>query len=40
MIAGLDLNEVESDEVERALRRYDGANDVLFVHASEKIAIE
>ncbi len=40
VIAGLTEDEVKSDEVERALRRYDGANDVLFVHANEMIAIE
>ena len=40
VIAGLTGDEVRSNSVADALRRYDGGHDVLFVHASENIAIE
>ena len=40
VIAGLTADEVTSGEAERALQCYDGANDVLFVHASEKVSID
>ena len=40
VIAGLTVNDAKSDELERALQGYDGANDVLFVHSSEAIVIE
>ena len=40
VIAGLTVDNLKSDQAEQALRCYDGANDVLFVHASERILIE
>ena len=40
VIAGLTADEVTSGEAERALQCYEGANDVLFVHASENVSIE
>ncbi len=40
VIAGMNVENTESDEFEQLLRRFDGANDVLFVHASEKVLIE
>ena len=40
LITGLKAEELNSGAAEQALRRYDGANDVLFVYASEKVAIE
>lgn len=40
LITGLKAEELNSEAAEQALRRYDGANDVLFVYASEKVAIE
>ncbi|MDE3000819.1 MAG: amino acid permease [Gemmatimonadota bacterium] len=40
VIAGMNVENTESDEIEQLLRRYDGANDVLFVHATEKVSIE
>lgn len=40
VIAGLNVENTESDEIEQLLRSYNGANDVLFVHATEKVLIE
>ena len=40
VIAGLTDDEVRSDGAGQALRRYNGANDVLFVRARENIVIE
>ena len=40
VIAGLTDDDIKSDEAKQALQRYYGANDVLFVHASEPVAIE
>ena len=40
VIAGMNVEDTESDEIEQLLRSYDGANDVLFVHATEKVLIE
>ena len=40
VIAAMTEDEVRSDAAEGTLRRYNGANDVLFVHARENIAIE
>lgn len=40
VIAGLTDDDIKSGETEQALQCYDGANDVLFVHASEPVAIE
>ncbi len=40
VIAGITEDEVRSDAGEDVLRRYNGANDVLFVHARENIVIE
>lgn len=40
VIAGMNVENTESDGFEQLLRRFDGANDVLFVHASEKVLIE
>ena len=40
VIAGLTDDDIKSGEAEQALQRYYGANDVLFVHASEPVAIE
>ena len=40
VIAGMNVEDTESDEIEQLLRCYDGANDVLFVHATEKVLIE
>ncbi len=40
VIAGLTDDEIKSGEVEQTLRCYNGANDVLFVNASEPVLIE
>ena len=40
VIAGLTDDDIKSGEAKQALQRYYGANDVLFVHASEPVAIE
>ncbi len=40
VIAGLTDKDFESDVVTQALKRYQGANEVLFVHSSEQVAIE
>ena len=40
VVAGLNESEIQTDELEGALKRYAGANDVLFVHARENIVIE
>jgi hypothetical protein len=40
VIAGLTEAEIKSGEVEQTLRCYNGANDVLFVNASEPVLIE
>ncbi len=40
VIAGLTDDDVKSDEAKQALQCYYGANDVLFVHASEPVLIE
>ena len=40
VIAGLTDEDLRSDRAERSLQCYDGANDVLFVHARETILIE
>ena len=40
VIAGLTLEDAEPDEIEQALKRYNGTNDVLFVHSTEKVVIE
>ena len=40
VIVGLTADNLKSDQAEQALQCYDGANDVLFVHASERILIE
>ncbi len=40
VVAGLTESEIQSGEVEGALKRYAGSNDVLFVHARENIVIE
>ena len=40
VIAGLIAEKAETDEIKQALTHYDGANDVLFVHAAEKISID
>lgn len=40
VIAGLTDSDLQSDEVEQVLQGYQGANEVLFVHASEPVAIE
>lgn len=40
VIAGLTDDDLQSGEAEQVLQSYNGANDVLFVHASEPVAIE
>ena len=40
LITGLRAEELNSGAAEQALHRYDGANDVLFIYATEKVAIE
>ncbi len=40
VIAGLTTDDLKSDQLAEVLRHYDGANDVLFVHATEQILIE
>ena len=40
VIAGLVTENLEPDAVTQALRCYEGANDVLFVHSVERIAID
>ena len=40
VIAGLPSDDIKSGEVEQTLQCYNGANDVLFVHASEPVLIE
>ena len=40
VIAGLVAEDLEPEAVIQALRRYAGANDVLFVHSIERIAID
>ncbi len=40
VIAGLIANDLDPDEVAQALRHYEGANDVLFVHSIEQISID
>ena len=40
VITGLTAGTLRTDQVERSLRAFDGANDVLFVHSSESIVIE
>ena len=40
VIAGLTDDDIKSGEAEQTLQCYYGANDVLFVHASELVAIE
>ena len=40
VIAGLTDDDIKSGKAEQALQCYDGANDVLFVHASEPVLIE
>ena len=40
VIAGLVAENLETEAVTQALRRYEGANDVLFVHAIERVSID
>ncbi len=40
VIAGLTNDQIEAGPAEQALQGYGGANDVLFVHASEPVLIE
>ncbi|MCY3791502.1 MAG: hypothetical protein OXH63_22230, partial [Gemmatimonadetes bacterium] len=40
VIAGLTDDDIKPGKAEQALQCYDGANDVLFVHASEPVLIE
>ena len=40
VIAGLTADDIKSGKAEQTLQCYDGANDVLFVHASEPVLIE
>ncbi len=40
VIAGLTEDDIKSGKAEQTLQCYDGANDVLFVHASEPVLIE
>ena len=40
VIAGLDSRDLDSGVAPHALMRYEGANDVLFVHSSEQISID
>ena len=40
VIAGLQASDLEPDAAAEALQRFSGANDVLFVHSSERIAID
>ena len=40
VIAGLTLDDLEPDAAVQALQSYDGANDVLFVHSSERISVD
>ena len=40
VIAALTADNLEPDQAGQALKCYDGANDVLFVHASERVLIE
>ena len=40
VIAGLDRSDLEPEAAAAALNRFQGANDVLFVHASEQVVID
>ena len=40
VIAGLVAENLETEAVAQALRRYEGVNDVLFVHAIERVSID
>ena len=40
VLAGLTMDDLESDLAVQALQSYDGANEVLFVHSSERISVD
>lgn len=40
VLAGLTMDDLEPEAAVRALQSYNGANDVLFVHSSERISVD